>query len=478
MLCTAWSATACSDDPEPVGGPSSNSSTTSTLPPDAFGPPSGGSSGAPPEPPGIAWVAQFGGAGDEVVNGVAGRELAVLAVGSTTGVVGPDPAAHGGGLDVLSAAIAAEDGSVRGVHQRGGPGDDVARSIDSATAAATVLACGDTTADLGVAHVGLTDGWCAPVDPEGVLGAPAQSGSDELDSFRAVAVAADGSHGVAAGTTVGLFPGAQDPTGGMLGGGDAVVSRVDGDGRPIWVRQFGTLGTDTSTGAAPVAEGDTVVSGFTDGALEAVQFGGDDGWVARFDPFGNLRWVTQFGSGGTDRAEAVAAGGDAARGTELFCAVGSTTGTLAGSGFGSTDAFVAAFDATGDRTWTSQLGSDGVDRATAVAVDGGLVYVAGTAGGLIDGATRAELQVESELGGTDGFLAGVDAATGNVLWVVQFGTAADEEVTSITVSEQGLVVVGGSTAGQMSEAPPAGGTDAFVVAFTPPSGAGGAASAV
>ena len=63
-------------------------------------------------------------------------------------------------------------------------------------------------------------------------------------------------------------------------------------------------------------------------------------------------------------------------------------------------------------------------------------------------------------------------------WVAQFGSTGDEVVTGMTRTESGLIVVSGSTTGQLGTTPPAGGTDGFLVAFPLSSAGGGAASSV
>jgi hypothetical protein len=171
---------------------------------------------------------------------------------------------------------------------------------------------------------------------------------------------------------------------------------------------------------------------------------------------------------------------------------------------------VAAFDASGRQLWSAQIGSSGDDEATGVVVDGTTVYVSGTAAADIVGGQRNSLTPAPPAedpssgepegpgstapsstttttptttappsgGGLDGFVAAIDVETGTVRWVAQFGTTGDEIATGMTRTESGLVVVSGSTTGQLGTAPAGGGTDGFMVAFAPPSGGGGAASMV
>ena len=118
--------------------------------------------------------------------------------------------------------------------------------------------------------------------------------------------------------------------------------------------------------------------------------------------------------------------------------------------------------------------------------DGSTVYVAGTTQTVAvarDGSTAqiglGELDPSVGPGGlADGFLAALDATTGEVRWIVRLGTAQDESVTGMTTTEDGLLVISGSTGGQIAGTPPAGGLDGFLLAFTLPSSGGGAANSV
>jgi hypothetical protein len=95
--------------------------------------------------------------------------------------------------------------------------------------------------------------------------------------------------------------------------------------------------------------------------------------------------------------------------------------------------------------------------------------VAGTTHGTID--AEAQLVPNTNKGGADVFVAKFDAQ-GVLLWVTQFGSAADDYIEGITLDPYGYLYVAGSTAGSMpggaeqSAAPPenanAGNSDIFV----------------
>lgn len=456
------------EDPADTTTTTAAPSSRSTAPPTTADP------AAPIE---LAWVRQVGGLGNDELASVAGRDASVVAVGSTDGAVGPTQ----GSRDTMTVVVAS-DGTAARPRQAGSDGTDRAAGVSSAGGA--TLACGTSDSTSGPGATGTPDGWCAPVAEDGTLGEEVAIGGDADDALVAVALArpaTDGgsgqtapNEGYAVGATSGVMPRAQDPSGRGLGDGDSVVVKVDAAGSPLWVRQFGSFAPDRAVGVTSSEGGDAVVVGVTGGDSAGRSQGADDGYVARFDPSGNQRWATQVGSAADDELAAVAAAGEARRGTERFVAGGATGGKVGDTIAGGTDALVVALGPDGRRQWAAQFGSVGTDRVTAVLADGNTVFVAGTSDGPV-GTLRKDL---GPGGGRDAFLAALDAASGKVLWTSRFGAAEDDDVTGITTTEDGLLVLSGSTAGQLPGATTSGGTDGLLVAFKLPSGGGGAASSV
>lgn len=487
VLALAVGASACSRE-EPASERSTTSSSTTTEPPTT--------TAAPAEPgeeaPEAAWIVQIGSAGEDELLGVAAREDEVVAVGSTDGdLQGP----NAGATDAVVVAVGT-DGEVRSVEQHGSVEAEEAAAVGSS--AGTTVACGAVDLLAGAGEVEPADtgseAWCAPIDEQGALGRIEPRGSTEADGMSGVSVAPDGAFGYAAGSTLGLFPDASDTSSGVLGEGDALLWRIDPGGVPTWIRQFGTGRADSASAVTTTSTDDAVVVGVTSGDLRGPGSGAEDGFLARYEASGLPRWSRQFGSEGADRALGVAVGGETARGTEVTVAVGETEGALAAavggepSGADSTprldgqepvpanaggmDAMIVAFDTSGDELWAAQLGTDGDESAAAAAVDGGTVLVGGSTTGSLGtaGAPAA--------GGADGFLASVDAATGELRWIVQFGSAGEERVHGLTVTEDGLVVLAGTTTAQMGDEPNAGGTDGFLIAFPIPTAGGSVASSL
>jgi hypothetical protein len=478
-------AAACSND-EPADP--TTTTTTTSPPPATTAPDPDQATGGPEQPPAPEWIVQIGGAQDDSLLGVSARGDELVATGYTEGDLAGSAA---GGRDVLVATVGT-DSEIKALTQFGNGADDTAFGVGSAEG--NTVTCGYTESELGGPNSGSADAWCAPIDAEGSAGTVYQQGGSEDDRLHGTALTPDGDIGYAGGYTQGLFPGASDSSAGSLGEGDALIWQINPDGTPRWIRQFGTAATDWGQGVASTADGDGLIVGYTQGDLDGPSNGGTDGFLARFDRDGLPRFVRQFGTTGADWPKGVAAGGEAARGTETFVTVGSTDGALAPalggertdpsdlpradggepapSNAGETDVMVMAMDPGGETRWASQLGSDAADDAIGVGIDGSTVLVAGTTSGALDTTGNPNA------GGRDGFLAAVDLDTGELRWVTQFGSEGDEDVHALTITEDGLVVVSGQTTGALGEQPNAGGSDGFLIAFPLPRSGGSAASAL
>ena len=202
----------------------------------------------------------------------------------------------------------------------------------------------------------------------------------------------------------------------------------------LWVRQFGTGGTDRVIGTSVDASGMYVV-GHT----------GLEGYIRKYDTSGTLLWDNQINSSGFkfDIASAVVADGTA------VYAVGTTPGTLPGqTSSGATDSFIIKYDTNGNEIWTRQFGTTIDDFANSVVMaDSGSIFVAGQIS-------------NSQTGFFDGFLRKYDT-DGNLIWTKQFGTSTADFVTGVAADGTG-VYTGGFTFGTFPGQTSAGSFDAFI----------------
>ncbi|MCZ8047043.1 MAG: SBBP repeat-containing protein [Microcystis sp. LE19-41.2A] len=238
------------------------------------------------------------------------------------------------------------------------------------------------------------------------------------------------------------------------GGEDAFVAKYNANGNQLWMAQFGTSGYDSATGVSSDGSGNVYVSGYTDGSFPSyTNLGSYDAFVAKYDTSGNPVWVKQFSTSSHDYAEGISSDSNG----NVYVS-GKTFGSFLGyTNLGLYDAFVAKYDGNGNQLWLRQFGTSGDDEITGISSDSSNnVYVTGS--------TKGGLPGYSNLGSYDAFVAKYDG-NGNQLWLRQFGTSGNDEITGISRDIDNNVYVTGYTTGSLPGNISAGGSDAFVAKY-------------
>jgi len=295
----------------------------------------------------------------------------------------------------------------------------------------------------GQTYLGQDDAFIRKYDLNGNELWTQQFGTKGYD--RATAVAVDGNGVYVAGATSGVLPGQT-----RIGGEDAFLRMYDPDGNELWTCQFGTTGLDRAYGVTSDATG-VYVAGRTDGVFSGqTAAGGIDAFLGKFDTFGNLLWVRQFGTPRDDRGWAVAV--DA---TGVYIA-GRVEDPLPGQTYiGDDDAYIRKYDADGNELWTVQFGTTSFDRVFAMVADSFGIHVAGVTEGTLPGQTN--------LGANDSFLCTYDTL-GNEVWTRQFGTKAVDVGNAVTSDSTGIYVAG-RTGGKFSGQTHATSSDVYLVKY-------------
>ena len=271
-------------------------------------------------------------------------------------------------------------------------------------------------------------------------------GSDTTDYGNDIAVDALGNL-VVVGDTFGSVNGDT-----LQGSQDMFIAMYDPDGVLLWSDQIGSLDFDRYFGVSIDISGDIYAIGSSSGTLGATNLGSNDIILSKYDSAGNLLWINQLGTTGSDHGYSVSAD---SLGNIYIC--GETTGSFGTSNttFNS-DAFVAKLDADGNTLWIDQFSSsfqlgDGEDcRDIAVDIYDN-VYVTGyTPGALVEGASGAEFYVRKY------------AAAGSVAWTTQRDSVYLNKANSIAVDTLGNTYVAGT--GGLDTAV-SGLEDAFIVKF-------------
>ncbi|MDH3217262.1 MAG: hypothetical protein OEN01_13420, partial [Candidatus Krumholzibacteria bacterium] len=228
----------------------------------------------------------------------------------------------------------------------------------------------------------------------------------------------------------GDFQGTVDFGGGNLvsaGSTDIFVAKYDASGAHQWSQRFGSTNSDAGYGVAVDASGNVVVTGEFRGTVDfgggnLVSAGSDDIFVAKYDASGAHQWSQRAGSTNLERGYGVAidASGNVVVTGPFQGTVDFGGGDLVSAG--STDIFVAKYDASGAHQWSQRAGSTGGDIGQGVAVDAsGNVVVTG------------EFQGTVEFGGGD-----LVSAGSTDIFVAKFGTVTPQVPT---LTEWGYIVL-------------------------------------
>jgi hypothetical protein len=366
--------------------------------------------------------------------------LAGLGCGSGDGDLSStddDTGTTGGGLDCGWIAQFGGEPVEEATSVALGPGGDVFVSGFSSDTVDDEMGAGDWD--------GFVGRWSADGERQWVR----MLGSSEADRAYGVATDADGSVFVV-GNTLGSFDGVA--TGDIFG--DGFVVKLDGAGNESWRRQITTTdGVESAYAVATDSTGAAYVAGTSNGLLGSVPLVGElDAYVIKYDASGTQQWVYQLGTMGSDRAVALASGGD----DSIFVA-GNTGGVIAGqTGSGDDDAFIAKIGPDGTEQWVRQFGSAALDGITGLSVDStGGVYASGVTDGELDGTTH---------GLSDAFLVKYDAE-GAQLWIRQLGSSEYDTAAGLSVDSDAGVYLVGYADGSIDGQPQFGGRDMFVAKY-------------
>jgi hypothetical protein len=277
---------------------------------------------------------------------------------------------------------------------------------------------------------------------------------------------------------------------GVAGSFDAFIAEYDATGTKIFATYFGgglddkatSIAID-NTGAFPniYIAGVTASAGMaTFGAYHFTPGGGADGFLSKFDNTGStLLWSTYYGGPANDIVNGVTvdpSNNVIITGRTASSSLISTPGAYQTVLMGTSDAFVAQFDATGAVLWSTYYGGTAQEDGLGIACDFlGNIYITGQTNSILGIATAGALQ--PALSGTnDAYIAEFSTA-GALTWGTYFGDNGNEQGNGIAVDpiSGNIAVIGSSTStvnvnvasGTAFQQNPAGIQDAFVAYLDP-----------
>jgi Glucodextranase, domain B/Beta-propeller repeat len=229
-----------------------------------------------------------------------------------------------------------------------------------------------------------------------------------------------------------------------LGLSDVFVAKYDRSGSLLWVRQAGGTNADAGFGIAVDAQSNCYVTGYFSGNADfsgtsLKTTGTFDLFLAKYDLDGTLVWATTTGTSSALFGSAVvldATGNCYLTGSFSQKAVFGDSVFQNNSAY---DAFAAKYDTNGAVVWARQLGGDGTDQGTGIAVDSsGQCYVTG----FFEGAASFGDQDLISVGDRDMFICQFDSA-GTLQWIQQGGAVGKTQGSAIAVDRHGNSLVTG-----------------------------------
>ena len=329
---------------------------------------------------------------------LAGNFTNVVLLGSTTLI-------SRGGNDVFVAKLSPATNQIVWARQIGDGGNDVATALTvSGTSVYVAGSFASQSIDIGATtlfKVGYTSAFVAKLTDAGSTSSFAwalRAGGTETDYATALAVS---------GTSVYMAGYFTSPTAGF---GAITLTKA---------------GTGTSTA-------DVFVAKLTDAGNT-----------------GSFVWAQRAGGTGDDKATALAMSGTSVYAAGSFASASATFGAATLATAGTTDVFVTKMvdaGATGSFAWAQRAGGVNEDQATAVAVSGTSVFVAGSFRSATAGfGTNVLTNANPSTFTTDIFLAKLTDAgnTSSFVWAQRAGGADQDYATVLAVSGTSVYMAGG-----------------------------------
>lgn len=240
----------------------------------------------------------------------------------------------------------------------------------------------------------------------------------------------------------------------LNGPADAFLIKFNSAGIRQWATYYGGITSETQFGLAYDQSGAIYLTGYTSspgmatsGGYQTTSGGGQDVFLAKFDTSGIRVWSTYYGGTGSDRGYAVTT--DAVGNVFLAGTTTSATGIATGGALnttlaGGTDAFLVKFDSAGMRQWATYYGGTALDQVQGIACDDSTNIY-------MAGYTLSTTNIASPgsyqssfAGAQDGFLVKFDSS-GNLAWGTYYGGTAGDVLSSVTCDGSGNVYIAGTT---------------------------------
>lgn len=226
------------------------------------------------------------------------------------------------------------------------------------------------------------------------------------------------------------------------GFGDLFIVKYDVNGNVLWAKRTGGTSVDGGTSVSTDANGNVLMTGSFQsptiifGTTTLTNAGSSNIFIVKYDANGNVLWAKLAGGTSDDIAYDVST--DASGNSFITGNFNSPTiifgaDTLTNSNAGSSDIFIAKYDASGNVLWAKSAGGNSVDDASGVSTDAnGNVFMTGyfLSFTITFGTT---ILTNASAGFEDIFIVKYDS-NGNALWAKRAGGGLINDDVGFSIS--------------------------------------------
>ncbi len=303
----------------------------------------------------VQWRKCYGGREDEIAYSIALTKDGGYIVAGTTESWDGDVSGYKGSNDAWVVKLSSS-GAIQWQKTFGGNGEDGALCIQQTLDNGFVFAGYTNSLNGDVATItGNCDAWIVKLDSLGNLAWEKTYGTVGDDIAYSIHQCGDGGFIV-----TGKIDIDYNLNSGSFGLGNVLILRLDGDGKKLWLTDYGATHEDIGYCARQTADSGYVIAGCNGhiGGQVSQYHGLRDAWIIKLDSSGGLEWDRVMGGAGDDIAYSVRPTLDG--GYIVLGETDSYNGDVVGN-HGNIDYWVVKLDAYGNISWQTCLGGRNLD---------------------------------------------------------------------------------------------------------------------